>query len=904
MFYFGDIARFFYPTRVLYANALRSGRLPLWTPELLMGFPLFAEMQTGALYPPHLILYRLLPIDLAINYDILIHLSWLGLGLYLFARQRKTSIPGSIITAMALSAGGFGAGRITHMSVLAVAAWLPWTLLIFEKWRRAPRIRYWVLIAFLFALQFVAGHPQFIFLNAFTFVIYVAASAAGVLDEDKPEGTTKSLTDKAQIDGSKRWGVIGGLFAGLSDSSKRLILAFLPLLAIACGAGMAAFQLIPTAELALASARAGGVSESFFTEFSYNPLYLALLLDPFVLGNPYPRVSVEVIAYLGCIPLVLAGVAMVWRRGKSNIFWLGLAIVCFLLALGGLNPFYRGLRFLPLLNFFRVPARFLYPMSFALAMLAGIGFDFVWLRAATSSSARAHKLLGGLCTLVVVLILIFAAIVDVDAWVSAWRVLAPIFFALALLLVLRAWRGGIGRETFTAFAVGAMLIDLSAFGAVYEQTFNAIAPLAQIFPKPRVLENLKLDGVRTLTSEWKLPWISEMNESLFPNLNAAHGVSSAQGYTPLEPRRTLEFLDNLSPHMLDLLGVRYYMVPQDLPVDPQTEANDLADPFKLTPVNHIIGIMPTEATGLELVSSLAQSANLPDGYVVANIKLTTEDGRVIVVPVRAGLDTAEWAYDRSDVRRSVKHSEPPIATTFPARSAFPVESHTGHTYLANLPISTDPVQITSLEINPTIPDGLIYIERIVLTSGDKRTNIAMLAGKSSHTLVYRSEDVAVFENPDYAPHAFLTHTGVMAGDSQALEMLRSPDYSGELILSGGEELNSDEGQGLDENVEITDYDAESLVLNVSARAKGYVVLTDTWDPGWIALLDGRQVPIQRADVIFRAVKVDAGTHRIEFLYRPISFYLGTIISGTSLALLGLVDGIVYLIGGLARRPDI
>src|SRR5215213_1914457 len=37
MFFFGDIARYFFPTRVLYAQALENGRVPLWQPEILTG---------------------------------------------------------------------------------------------------------------------------------------------------------------------------------------------------------------------------------------------------------------------------------------------------------------------------------------------------------------------------------------------------------------------------------------------------------------------------------------------------------------------------------------------------------------------------------------------------------------------------------------------------------------------------------------------------------------------------------------------------------------------------------------------------------------------------------------------------------------------------------------------------
>ena len=42
-------------------------------------------------------------------------------------------------------------------------------------------------------------------------------------------------------------------------------------------------------------------------------------------------------------------------------------------------------------------------------------------------------------------------------------------------------------------------------------------------------------------------------------------------------------------------------------------------------------------------------------------------------------------------------------------------------------------------------------------------------------------------------------------------------------------------------------------------------------PGWIAELDGRQTPILRADVLFRAVEVPAGRHTVVFRYAPLSW---------------------------------
>lgn len=881
IFYFGDIARFFYPTRVLYANALSAGRLPLWAPEMLMGFPLLAEMQTGALYPPHLLLYRLLPIDLAINYDILLHLAWLATGIYLFARTRGLSTAGSTIAAFAFAAGGFGAGRITHMSVLAVAAWLPWSLLVYERWRQGHRFGYWLLLVVVFALQFVAGHPQFILLNVMTFTVYVGGAVLGLLDSRREIG------------------------APTNALARNAILDLLPLLTIAFAAGIAAVQLLPTAELAESSARAGGVSEAFFTEFSYNPLYLALLVDPFVLGNPYPRVSVEVVAYLGAMPLLLAGIAVLVRRGRATWFWLGFAAGSFLLALGGLNPLYRELRFVPVLNFFRVPARFLFPMSFALAMLAGSGFDSLRALAPAQKPTAAAKIIALIFAALLMLVLVLVQTLDVEGWVEAWRFLAPIFFAFAFYVLLRAWSGKIGGASLGALAIGATLLDLSAFGAVYAQTFNEVAPRADIFSVPRVLTNLNLAaGARTLTSEWKLPPVPEMRESLYPNLNAAFSVQAAGGYGPLVPRRTQDYLDGLSPPMLDLLGVRYYLIPQDLPVDAKSEAADLYDPFLANPVENKLEFAATEATGLEVDSSLSQSASLPNGYVVANVNVFTGDGRTISTPLRAGMDTAEWAYDRSDVRRTIQHTEPTIATTFPARSAFPIESHPGHTFRADLTISSAPVIVTGIEVQPLIPSGLIYIEKLTLTNGASHSNVGVLAGKGSHTLIYRSEDVAVFENPDYAPRAFLTHTGAVVSDQEALRMLQAPDYSGELLLADGEPMQSDAGEGLDETANISSYQPERVVVEVNARADGYLVLADAWDPGWIALVDGQPTPIHRADLILRAVGVGAGIHHVEFLYRPATLYIGTVISGLSLAVFGIIVCAVWLWYGRSRRPVI
>jgi hypothetical protein len=53
-------------------------------------------------------------------------------------------------------------------------------------------------------------------------------------------------------------------------------------------------------------------------------------------------------------------------------------------------------------------------------------------------------------------------------------------------------------------------------------------------------------------------------------------------------------------------------------------------------------------------------------------------------------------------------------------------------------------------------------------------------------------------------------------------------------------------------------------------ANGLLVLHDTYYPGWIAEVDGKSAPILRADILFRAVELPPGTHRVTFRFAPFS----------------------------------
>ena len=77
-----------------------------------------------------------------------------------------------------------------------------------------------------------------------------------------------------------------------------------------------------------------------------------------------------------------------------------------------------------------------------------------------------------------------------------------------------------------------------------------------------------------------------------------------------------------------------------------------------------------------------------------------------------------------------------------------------------------------------------------------------------------------------------------------------------------------------------------MVIETDAAMPAYLVLSDTFDPGWSATVDGQPAPIWPAYLAFRAVYLPQGKHTVVFTYRPAGFVLGLGLSGFGM-LLGL-----------------
>jgi hypothetical protein len=370
------------PFRAFYDRELAAGRLPHWCPDLGTGLPLLAEGQTGALFPPNLLLHLLLPFAAAYNLSILLSLVLAGTFTAMYARQVGAGRGPAVTAAVVFGLSGFLLVHLKHLNFLAAAAWAPLLLLLLERLAAGGGRRVVVLLALTVGILLTAGAPQIAY---YTLLL----------------GTLYSLL--LAFTGGGTW--------------RRLRPFALWLAAAGVGFLLAAPQLLPSWELSRLGLRREGLRIQDATRWNLAPKHLVTFVAPYAFGDPSvlterpaidartgrPRFDPatgkpltelsgfeetesiffwEMVAYVGILPLLLAaaGIALGFR---NRIVWMaaGLLALAVVLALGRHGGLYALLfRVLPGFGLFRMPSRFLLFADLLLAVLAAKGLTLLLVR--------------------------------------------------------------------------------------------------------------------------------------------------------------------------------------------------------------------------------------------------------------------------------------------------------------------------------------------------------------------------------------------------------------------------------------------------------------------------------------------------------------------------------------------
>ncbi len=96
------------------------------------------------------------------------------------------------------------------------------------------------------------------------------------------------------------------------------------------------------------------------------------------------------------------------------------------------------------------------------------------------------------------------------------------------------------------------------------------------------------------------------------------------------------------------------------------------------------------------------------------------------------------------------------------------------------------------------------------------------------------------------------------------------------------------------------YDNDQIRLRVWAPRPSYLLVRDSWAPGWTATVSGTDVPVELANGAYRAVPVPAGDSVVEFRYRTPGLRVGLALA--AVALTAMLVGAVWMFWADVVRP--
>ncbi len=785
--------------------------LPAWNPQVLLGTPLLAAYHPGAFFPLVAALC-LLPPYIAFQCLVLLSLGATGPLLYAYVRQLGVGRVGAYVSGLCFALGPYFTAHLGDTPTLVAAPTLPLLLIALEACLRRATAGRLVGLAASVLLLLTAGSP--------------AAVRAGA----------------ALLAGRV---AVAFLVRGRNERPPALALAW----AVAAGVMLAAPQLLPTLLLlrdagpvvsGLATSAEGvqpGATGLVLRYASHTPApSLALAALPLLVRQPAVRVLF--------VALVLA-LGLQWGRGPLAapgslplLFELTLSI----LAGFALSAQWQARRE-PLGRRLRA-----YLLVASLASAAALSV------AAAALGPLPQTLAGATGVLALAIIVYLPNAADPDP-VKAGVFLLPLTVAFLLQPDGRGvWAGAPSR---------ADLREGSGTRAALDRTMG----------------ESRDEPALTVVTSWPR---NEALDLAFANLAGPLGRRSVNGYVPIARQRTLEALGGMRPGgllppsflqtppaLLEGLGVRWVQAPTYVLAQPaRATIADLPVPqgrrrFFPFPV--------AAATEIRVESFLAEGAATAQDDVVALVHARlAASGRDFTFALRAGVDTAERAYDDPAVRPLVRHRRAPIArnVTDGPRPGYSYEGAfalPGRYYLDGVGIERAPGA------------GQLVLGDVMLydAMGGRSSVSSNLGRYLSDASRFReaaaTPSIRLFEVPASGGRAHVVaKVRVVPAEAEALAAMRGQgpalDPLKEAILTAEDAR----GAALPAEGRASAADVVRLepgLIEARAEGPGLLVVAESWDPGWTATLAGRPAPLLRANHAQMALTLGPGLHRAVLRYR-------------------------------------
>ena len=907
----------FEPWDKLISRIYHSGQLPLWNPHQAAGTPLLANMQSAPFFPLNAPIYLVPPEywPYARDLCLLLQLFVAGFFTFLFARSVGVNRIGALGAASAFMFCGYLMFYL-GMPHLHAEILIPALLYSFEKVFSRRSLSSILFAASVVCFSILGGMPEaffFSFLFAGLYYIY------RMLEEMKDRGFHLPF-----------------VVASLGRVAGAAVLGIL----------LASFSLVPFIEFLPLSHHIHTPGRGVGLAY-YPPATAISILVPYFLGgahsgwHPPHYTTMHTVAYVGILPLALGLLALQRHREAPRLsyFFAGFSLFFLLKAYGA--PLVNWVGLLPGFNVSEFRKYCAPEFAFSVAMLAGLGLDRVY---HGKASLRRALIVGGLLVTVIGRFVLYYR----QAMIEYGRVeyvhhhvgIALVFILLFCVLFslshfmnaitsshrFQEWRRKTvahvrpppGSTQVSAALLGLLLIELFVYlPKECAQRYDPFIPppyVGFLQKDPQKHRVLGLDLV------------------LYPVTASAYGIDDIANLDAMSVGRYFaviwrficpDCLDRVHGHghtlydskFVDLLNVKYLLTIYPLPgrwrtvnqmtptllercqvMTPQTGVVSVDEkwtvqgdtqavlfqhppsrldcplkvPDRLTMLTFGVGMHPT----------LWQTGEIEGDGVLFEVYVTNSHGRHNVfskyIDPKNNPADRKW-HDAYVDLTSYRGQDVTLGfVTSPGPEQDDSYDWAGWGDLALAKASKPFAQLPELGWTPWLsrsggPDS--YEEK--------------------WELVYDRE-IKVYRNRQAFPRAFIVHNAEVVKDETAiLDRMDSPGFDPRTTVVLEEDLPAEIVQALEvippkdwSMAHIVDYDPGHVSIEATLESPGFLVLSDTYYPGWKVSVDGQESKIYAANYLFRAVYLEGGKHSVEFVYDPLSFKVGSYLSiGTLLSVL-------------------
>lgn len=558
--------------RSFYVNyVLEYGKMPMWNPYVFGGLPFVDAFHGDILYPLSSLkffgsLFRML------TYNLIVHIFFSGVFMYLCARQFKLSKMASVMSGVSYMFAGYIVSLVSpwHDGKIFVTALFPLTILFVERGFKSRPFLNFSALGLIIGLIILTPHAQMAYFTLWSIALYTIFKLILLFREKK---------------------AIGALVKpGLLTTYAVLI-----------GLLISAIQFYPgyiyTQDFSPRSDSKRGWE--WATSWSLHEEEAFSLLIPEFVGTNTQNAKTyywgknafkDNSETVGIVALFIALFGVFFSRRKESYFFGGLALLALIYGLGATTPIFRVFfHIIPMVKSLRAASMVMFVFSFSIALLAGMGLQYILdkSRAASGSLSKKFKYaLFGLPVFMFLLAFLFSASGKgmLDLWTSIFYSEAPLMeiqpgvtkmtVAYANLPAIQsgAWFGFL----FTAIAAACVWAYQSGKAGVYVLMIVLLIPMIngirfnQRFisvsdPTPYLSENTLTRFFDNDTTKYR---VMNLSQSTYNNL-ATHGVELVVGYHGNQLKWYDKLLggpalkNQVNPRLLNLAGAKYLIFPQN-----------------------------------------------------------------------------------------------------------------------------------------------------------------------------------------------------------------------------------------------------------------------------------------------------------------------------------------------------